>query len=91
MVRGGDGVIIFRYINGNSIVDIAEKVNIAPCLMARIIIQMHVSHLSPGIIESNLKSTTSSYLRDPGLIEDERLSREVAECVQVRHILRQVS
>jgi len=71
-----------RYMKGDSVVDIAEDINLAPCLLARLILQCHLmgSSSSPG--PSNIKTQANKRIKDPSLINDERLKREVKDCIQ---------
>jgi len=62
-------------------VDIAEAINIAPCLLARLIIQCHLGLLGMQEANSNVKSEVSKRIKDPSLIEDERLKNEVEKCI----------
>jgi len=68
-----------RYTHGESILKISEQVSVSPCLLARIILQCY---LSPTVSEERMKSEVSKRIKDPSLIEDERLRKEVVLCIE---------
>lgn len=64
--------IISRYECGESIVNIAKNINLAPCTVARKIMEIAYGYKKQHI---------ATLLRKPSQIEDERLTREVEACV----------
>eukprot|EP00276_Gloeochaete_wittrockiana_P003027 CAMPEP_0184658894 /NCGR_PEP_ID=MMETSP0308-20130426/27236_1 /TAXON_ID=38269 /ORGANISM="Gloeochaete witrockiana, Strain SAG 46.84" /LENGTH=260 /DNA_ID=CAMNT_0027098235 /DNA_START=194 /DNA_END=976 /DNA_ORIENTATION=+ len=61
------------YLEGQEIIGIAERVNFSPCLLARIIVERLLKLSKPEV---------SRCLKDPSVISDERLRREVEICVE---------
>eukprot|EP00741_Cyanophora_paradoxa_P002429 tig00000076_g2354.t1 len=62
------------YQSGEDLVAIAERINLAPCLLARIVLER--------VLNIN-KNDVTACLRDPALIPDERLRAEIENCVAV--------
>eukprot|EP00211_Chloroparvula_japonica_P015651 CAMPEP_0119150506 /NCGR_PEP_ID=MMETSP1310-20130426/44910_1 /TAXON_ID=464262 /ORGANISM="Genus nov. species nov., Strain RCC2339" /LENGTH=216 /DNA_ID=CAMNT_0007142707 /DNA_START=185 /DNA_END=835 /DNA_ORIENTATION=+ len=69
-----------RYCGGERLYDIARDVDIAPTLLARIILEC--IHLD-GEEELSVKELIRLQIGEPESIPDARLSEEVAECVAI--------
>ena len=85
------GEYFARYEGGEDIVSIAEDVNIAPVLLARKILLLHLQQEAAraqaardGGADAPLVNSTrrhvSACIKDPSLIRDERLRNEIVEC-----------
>jgi len=70
-----------QYCKGCSILALADRNRIAPCLLARIVLQCHLGFQMQHQKRAPSKAEISRCLRDTSLIQDERLRKEVAECV----------
>jgi len=68
------------YQEGSSIVDIATQADLSPCLMARLILESYF--LSSDIEKHKIKSQISHIMKDPSLLEDERLRKELELCIE---------
>ena len=81
---------------------ISEQINVAPCLLARIVLQCYLQPtgtlpspppfplLLPSLLfspsnlvvsEERMKSEVSKRIKDPSLIDDERMRKEVTACI----------
>lgn len=69
-----------RYIGGEGIVDISKSISLSPCLLARLILHCHL--LSTVKEEHKIKAEVSKFIKEPSLLSDERLCKEVQECVE---------
>eukprot|EP00026_Physarum_polycephalum_P003122 Phypoly_transcript_03131.p1 GENE.Phypoly_transcript_03131~~Phypoly_transcript_03131.p1 ORF type:complete len:271 (-),score=29.55 Phypoly_transcript_03131:1556-2368(-) len=68
-----------RYSQGEHMLKISEQISVAPCLLARIILQCY---LQPYVSEERMKSEVSKRIKDPSLIDDERMRKEVKACIE---------
>lgn len=60
------------------IIKIAEEFDVAPCLVAKLILQKHFDELDVSTeLESNGNGNINLYLRDTTLIPDKQLAYEV--------------
>ncbi|SPQ97830.1 unnamed protein product (mitochondrion) [Plasmodiophora brassicae] len=62
-----------RYQEGEELISIAKSIDLAPCLLARIILRETLS-MSPKDI--------TQCLREPALVDDERLRNQLVRCVE---------
>lgn len=64
--------LVARFDAGESLLDVAEWLNLAPCMVARRVLELKLGAS---------RQRVTRLLREPALIEDERLREEVVLCV----------
>jgi len=71
-----------RYISGENILSISQSINISPCLISRMIIELQLIDQDPDLSTSQIKSEVTKCIKDTSFIEDKRLRWEVDQCIK---------